>query len=57
MGVNDGDDFAMDEPTMAENQLPSAVLGRVVNRVVSRSSYDPGPPPDGGWLVWTRCKL
>lgn len=52
MGVNDGDDFGLDESTIAETQLPSALLSRVVNRVVSRSSYDPGPPPpDGDWLT------
>lgn len=31
-------------------------LGRVLSRITTRSSYDPGPPPDGGWLAWSQCK-
>lgn len=32
------------------------VVGRVLSRITSKSSIDPGPPPDGGWLAWTQCK-
>ena len=32
------------------------VLGRVLSRITSRSSYDPGPPPDGGWVAWSQCE-
>lgn len=32
-------------------------VDRVLSMVASRSSYDPGPPPDGGWVAWTQCKL
>jgi hypothetical protein len=41
-----------------ENQ-DSGIVGRVLSRVTvaSKSSYDPGPPPDGGLLAWTQCKL
>ncbi|KAG8424219.1 hypothetical protein J3458_001039 [Metarhizium acridum] len=49
MDVNEGDGFGMEESTMAENQLPSALLGRVLIRVASRSSYDPGASPSW-WL-------
>ncbi|OAQ96896.1 hypothetical protein LLEC1_00572 [Akanthomyces lecanii] len=30
------------------------VVGRVLSRITSKSSVDPGPPPDGGWLAWTQ---
>lgn len=33
----------------------SGVLGRVLSRVASRSSAQPGPPPDGGWESWSQC--
>ena len=34
---------------------PQGVLGRALSRATSRSSIDPGPPPDGGWLAWSQC--
>lgn len=46
---NSSDDTEDDEGT------PS-VIGRVMSRVTSRSSIDPGPPPDGGRLAWAQCK-
>lgn len=33
-----------------------SILDRVVSSVASRSSFDPGPPPDGGWLAWSQCE-
>lgn len=38
-----------------EDEGPT-VLDRVLSRVTSRSSIDPGPPPDGGWVAWCQCK-
>lgn len=45
-----------DSDDVDDDGAPS-VLDRVVSRVTSRSSIDPGPPPDGGWLAWSQCKL
>lgn len=39
-----------------ENDRPT-VLDRVLSRVTSRSSIDPGPPPDGGLRAWCVCTL
>lgn len=35
----------------------TGVLGRVLSRMTSKSSVDPGPPPDGGWVAWSQCKF
>ena len=37
-----------DEPS------PQGVLDKIVSRTNSRISDDPGPPPDGGLMAWTR---
>ena len=37
----------------AENGSPG-VFERIVSRVASRSSVDPGPPPDGGLVAWSQ---
>lgn len=34
---------------------PAGVLDRVLSRITTRSSIDPGPPPDGGWVGWSQC--
>lgn len=52
-GEDDDDDEDYEDDIIGEEQ-PS-VVDRVVSRVTSRSSYDPGPPPDGGWLAWSQC--
>ncbi|ROW07250.1 hypothetical protein VMCG_03796 [Cytospora schulzeri] len=31
----------------------SGVLGRVLSRTTTKSSWNPGPPPDGGLQAWT----
>ena len=33
---------------------PPGVLAKIVSRTNSRISDDPGPPPDGGLMAWTR---
>ena len=33
---------------------PQGVLAKIVSRTNSRISDDPGPPPDGGLMAWTR---
>lgn len=33
------------------------VLDRVVSRVSTKSSWNPGPPPDGGMKAWTAGEL
>lgn len=45
----DGDDDSHDEET-------PGVISRVLSRITSKSSVDPGPPPDGGVVAWTQCK-
>lgn len=39
----------------ADGDDPQSTLGRVLSLITSRSSVDPGPPPDGGWLAWSQC--
>jgi hypothetical protein len=55
--AQDGTDTASEDEDDDSNHTanPSAV-GRVLSRLTSRSSVDPGPPPDGGWLAWSQCK-
>lgn len=50
-----GDEDEVEVEEVIGEEHPS-VLDRVLSRVTSKSSYDPGPPPDGGWLAWTQCK-
>ena len=33
---------------------PQSVLAKIVSTTNSRISDDPGPPPDGGLMAWTR---
>lgn len=33
---------------------PQGVLAKIVGKTNSRISDDPGPPPDGGLMAWTR---
>ena len=33
---------------------PQGVLAKIVSRTHPRISVDPGPPPDGGLMAWTR---
>lgn len=41
-----------------DDEHEPSILDRVVSRVTSQTSnYDPGPPPDGGLVAWTQCKL
>lgn len=51
---HDSDDEAAPSEVLGDEQ--PGVVGRVLSRVTSRSSYDPGPPPDGGLVAWTQCK-
>lgn len=46
-----------DKDESEDNDGPvGGVMGRVLSRITSKSSVDPGPPPDGGWVAWTQCK-
>jgi len=37
------------------NGKGKGVMGKVMSRISTRSSWkDPGPPPDGGWAAWTQ---
>ena len=40
----------------SEDEGATTGLGRFMSRVTSRSSIDPGPPPDGGRQAWAQCK-
>ncbi|PNY30007.1 MFS monocarboxylate transporter [Tolypocladium capitatum] len=51
---NDGDDEV--EERVIGREQPS-ILDRARSCVTSKSSCDPGPPPDGGLQAWTQCKL
>lgn len=49
---------SVDDDQSEDEEVDGApsILDRVASSVVSRSSYDPGPPPDGGWLAWSQCR-
>ena len=53
-GAPDDDDGANSDGTSI-HETPS-VMNRVLSRITSKSSVDPGPPPDGGVLAWTQCR-
>ena len=38
-----------------DNNVEKSVLGQVMSRISSKSTVDPGPPPDGGWTAWMQC--
>ncbi|KAI3390936.1 hypothetical protein diail_8334 [Diaporthe ilicicola] len=44
---------AADEETAGRASGVSGLAGRVLSRTASRSSFNPGPPPDGGLRAWT----
>jgi hypothetical protein len=52
-GAPEGDGENSDGTSIHET--PSA-MNRVLSRITSKSSVDPGPPPDGGMLAWTQCR-
>ncbi|KAK5993109.1 MFS-type transporter [Cladobotryum mycophilum] len=49
-----GDSSPSSQDLRADNRS-SNKPGRVLGRIVSRSTADPGPPPDGGWVAWSQC--
>ncbi|XWW99887.1 hypothetical protein V2A60_007901 [Cordyceps javanica] len=49
------EDSSHDNDDDVEVDSPGGVFGRVLSRITSKSSVDPGPPPDGGWVAWTQC--
>lgn len=50
-------DTSDDEEDGGEETASQGIATRVLSRLTSRSSVDPGPPPDGGWLAWSQCIL
>jgi hypothetical protein len=50
-------DTSDDEEEGGEETASQGIATRVLSRLTSRSSVDPGPPPDGGWLAWSQCIL
>lgn len=50
-------DTSDDEEDGGEETASQGIATRVLSRLTSRSSVDPGPPPDGGWLAWSQCML
>ena len=47
-----------DEEKAADRPIESGgVLTKVLSKVQSRSSIDPGPPPDGGLAAWTQALM
>ncbi|CAM1503666.1 Fc.00g012570.m01.CDS01 [Cosmosporella sp. VM-42] len=51
--LSNDDDESEDE--RRDEGRPASLVERVLSRVTSRSSVDPGPPPDGGWRAWNAC--
>ena len=42
------------EVSLDDEPRPQGVLAKIISRVNPRISADPGPPPDGGLMAWTR---
>lgn len=54
LGPDDGyDDEDDDDPEEAGRGRLPRVVSRVLSRSTSKSSWNPGPPPDGGLKAWT----
>lgn len=46
------------EPNLnTEAEGMTGALNRVLSRISTKSSWNPGPPPDGGRVAWIACKL
>lgn len=39
-----------------ESMQRQSTVNRVLSRIASRVSVDPGPPPDGGFRAWSQCE-
>lgn len=46
------------EPDFLDTNAAGAAgaLGRVLSRISTKASLNPGPPPDGGKRAWLMCK-
>lgn len=46
------------EPDLLDTNASGATgaLGRVLSRISTNASWNPGPPPDGGRNAWIMCK-
>lgn len=51
-GEDDDDD---DDDDVNSDVRAQSAVGRVLSRITSKSSIDPGPPPDGGLKAWSQC--
>lgn len=55
---DDDDDDAGNADGGGDDGVASqSIISRALSRLTSRSSFDPGPPPDGGWVAWSQCKM
>ncbi|KAI5859901.1 MFS general substrate transporter [Durotheca rogersii] len=43
------------DPLDTEADGVAGVVNRVLSRISTRSSWNPGPPPDGGRVAWLMC--
>lgn len=55
--ADNGDDGEEDEDEDEDDTANQGIATRVLSRLTSRSSYDPGPPPDGGRAAWSQCMM
>lgn len=60
--IDQADDLEARNTTPRLNQAPkdehlNGILSRVLSRVRSEDTLDPGPPPDGGLTAWTQVAL
>lgn len=58
--TSDSNNPQRNEPQMGNDngrsdEEPTTFIDRVLSRVISRASGDPGPPPDGGSMAWLQC--
>lgn len=52
-GFSDADTTSSADPDSQHDD--TNVVQRVLSRITTKSSIDPGPPPDGGTRAWAQC--
>jgi hypothetical protein len=54
----EGEDDERWEPEFLDTNATCAAgaLGRVLSRISTKASWNPGPPPNGGKKAWLMCK-
>lgn len=58
-GEDSSDEWRIEpEPDVLDTEAPgvAGAVNRVLSRISTKSTLNPGPPPDGGKAAWIACK-